>query len=303
MYVQIDAVDRVQPIEMEVHIADEVCGLPVVEYRHVSISEQDELPTILGFSGGGGSGAMLAMLAEKCAADRIRLIGFDMPGHTPEDLLGAATPSRALVSRSNSVVRRVISASVVTRWLPRSSRLQVLSHSAGIVDVARLIPQHGSHITRFVICGAGIPGMTAMSIAFRGAARDGSVQPLRMTSIVNTRQIPSGRLGISYGPETNRVLTNAGLAKYACPEHISVPLTLLRSRVVERQDWRGRDVALIGSAGDAISPPHRTRDAEERLRARGASVRLEILPGELPHAFLTFEAAAQRVAEIVAGWT
>jgi hypothetical protein len=39
--------------------------------------------------------------------------------------------------------------------------------------------------------------------------------------------------------------------------------------------------------------PHRARG---KLRARGATVRTEILSWNLPHAFLAFGAAAQRIA-------
>jgi acetyl esterase/lipase len=59
-------------------------------------------------------------------------------------------------------------------------------------------------------------------------------------------------------------------------------------------------VLLIGSAGDVIAPPDRIRDAENRLRAQGAVVRSEILPMQLHHAFLSFHAAADPVADLIA---
>jgi hypothetical protein len=87
-------VDRPEPISTHASVAGTVAGMPVVEYVHSSVTSWWEVPTVLGFAGGGGSGAMLAMLAEYLAAVNIRFISFDMPGHTPEGLLGTATPPR-----------------------------------------------------------------------------------------------------------------------------------------------------------------------------------------------------------------
>ena len=73
---------------MEALIIDEGAeGLPIVEYRHSSVADEDGLPTLLCFAGGGASAAMFARLAEECACRGIRLVSFDMPGHTPEKLL------------------------------------------------------------------------------------------------------------------------------------------------------------------------------------------------------------------------
>jgi hypothetical protein len=98
----------------------------------------------------------------------VRLVSFDMPGHTPANLLGAATPSRSLLSQANRAARLAVSKTMVGRWLAQSTELQVLSHSAGVVDVARLIPVHGTDIARFVITGAGMPGLAAMLTAGEG---------------------------------------------------------------------------------------------------------------------------------------
>jgi acetyl esterase/lipase len=131
--------------------------------------------------------------------------------------------------------------------------------------------------------------------------RPSSEEPLSrlsVPSIITTRQIPTGDLTLAHGAESDRVISDATLRRYECAEHIGVLWALLRARSVERQDWRGRTVVLIGSRGDVVSPPARLRNAEKRLRARGAMVRTDILPWDLPHAFLAFGTAAQRVAEI-----
>lgn len=88
MEIAVEAVDRLEPISMRASVVATVAGLPVVEYVHSSVTTWQEAPTVVGFAGGGGSGAMLAMLAEYCAALGIRFVSFDMPGHTPEGLLG-----------------------------------------------------------------------------------------------------------------------------------------------------------------------------------------------------------------------
>jgi alpha-beta hydrolase superfamily lysophospholipase len=151
----IDAADRTQPITMEAQIIDEGAeDLPIVEYRHSSVADEDVLPTLLCFAGGGASGAMFARLAEEGAYRGIRLVSFDMPGHTPEKLLGAATPSRKLISRANGAAR-LARKTMISRSLRKSTCLQGLSHSAGVVDIARIIPAHGADIARFVITGAG----------------------------------------------------------------------------------------------------------------------------------------------------
>ncbi|MDT5339237.1 MAG: hypothetical protein QOD90_4742 [Mycobacterium sp.] len=301
MDVAIDAVDRAEPIRMHVARAATVAGLPIVEYLHASAASWQRVPTILAFSGGGGSGAMLAMLAEHLAAHRIRLVSFDMPGHTPRGLLGPDTPPHSLVSRANSVVRQGVSAAMIRRWQARSSRLEVLSHSAGIADVARLIGEHGAEIDRFVICGASIPGIGAMKQAARAAAAADSMPRIGLWNLIRTRQLHAGNANLMYGPPANRTISDSALARYECSEHFGVALSMLRTRLVLQQDWRARSVLLIGSAGDAIAPPDRIMNAERRLRALGAVVRSEILAMQLPHAFLSFQAAAEPVADLIAG--
>jgi hypothetical protein len=300
MDVAIDAVDRSEPILMHATIAGTAASLPIVEYIHARAVPWQLAPTVLGFSGGGISGAMLAMLAEHLAAHRIRLVAFDMPGHTPNGLLGIDTPPRVLISRVTGAVRQAVSQAVIQRWQPRSTRLQVLSHSAGIVDAARLIGEYGGGIDRFVICGAPIPGLRAMAHAAKASAAARSLGGFRVSTLIRTRCLPAGNANMMYGPPADRVISDCALARYECPEHVSVPLTLLRARPVLRQDWRGRRVLLIGSAGDAIAPPRGINQAHWRLRARGAVVRSIILPMDLPHAFLSFQAGAARVAEFIA---
>jgi hypothetical protein len=102
--------------------------------------------------------------------------------------------------------------------------------------------------------------------------RPSSEEPLSrlsVPSIITTRQIPTGDLTLAHGAESDRVISDATLRRYECAEHIGVLWALLRARSVERQDWRGRTVVLIGSRGDVVSPPARLRNAEKRLRARG----------------------------------
>ncbi|CAN5752758.1 hypothetical protein BH09ACT8_BH09ACT8_57110 [soil metagenome] len=301
MDVVVDAVDRPESIPMCAGIVGTAAGLPIVEYLHASAASWDRVPTVLGFSGGGVSGAMLAMLAEHLAAQRIRLVSFDMPGHTPTGLLGRDTPPRALVSRVTGAVRHAVSVAMIRRWQPRSSRLEALSHSAGLVDVARLIREYGTWIDRFVICGAPIPGFSAMVQAARAAAAAQSLPRISLWQLIKTRQLPSGNADLMYGPTAARLISDDTLARYECAEHFSVALTLLRSGPVLGQDWGGRRIVLVGSPGDAIAPPDRIRTAASRLRARGAVVRLEILPTQLPHAFLSFQSAAEWVADLIAG--
>jgi pimeloyl-ACP methyl ester carboxylesterase len=94
-HVGIHAADRIQPIEIHARIISaSVAGLPIVEYQHAALANDAPMPTLPCFSGGGCSGAMFALLAEKCLAQGVRVVAFDMPGHTPKDLLGDATPPR-----------------------------------------------------------------------------------------------------------------------------------------------------------------------------------------------------------------
>lgn len=299
MEVAVDAVDRPDPISMHAAIVGTVAGLPIVEYIHSSAKSWQQAPTVLGFSGGGCSGAMFSILAEHLAAQEIRFVGFDMPGHTPEGLLGAATPPRAMVSRVTGAVRRAVSLAMLRRWRTRSTRLQVLSHSAGIADVARLVGVYGNEIDRFVICAAPVPGVAAMMDAAKAAASVGALGPIRLSSLITTRQLPTAANDLLYGPPSVRTISDATLARYECAEHFGVTLSMLRARLVLRQDWIGRRILLVGSAGDAIVPPHRIKDTQRRLRARGAVVECTILPMDLPHAFLSFQAAAKLVADLV----
>ncbi|WP_353358390.1 hypothetical protein [Mycobacterium sp.] len=93
-----------------------------------------------------------------------RVVAFDMPGHTPKDLLRRYS-ARSLVSRANGRVRRAATDAMVSRWAGKTPHLDVLSHSAGIVDVSRIAPQHVANIGRFLVCGAGMPGPVAMLTA------------------------------------------------------------------------------------------------------------------------------------------
>jgi hypothetical protein len=112
--------------------------------------------------------------------------------------------------------------------------------------------------------------------------------------------LPTASNELLYGPAASRSISDSALARYECAEHFGVALAMLRARPVLHQDWRGRRVLLVGSSGDAIVPPARVHDAERRLRGRGALTRCEILPVALPHAFLTFHAAAEPVATLIA---
>jgi hypothetical protein len=108
--VEFHAADHIDSIDIQARIiSTSVAGLPIVEYQHAALARDDAMPTLLCFAGGGCSGAVFALLAEKCLAQGVRVVAFDMPGHTPKDLLGAATPPRSLVSRANGRVRRAAS--------------------------------------------------------------------------------------------------------------------------------------------------------------------------------------------------
>jgi pimeloyl-ACP methyl ester carboxylesterase len=300
-HVSIHAADRIDPIEIQARIISaSVAGLPIVEYQHAAIAHDAPMPTLLCFSGGGCSGAVFALLAEECLAQGVRVVAFDMPGHTPRYLLGDATPPRSLVARANGRVRQAVADAMVTRWAGKTPRLDVLSHSAGIVDVSRIAPRHVANIRRFLICGAGMPGPAAMLTAVRASTVGKSAEPLRLRSMVRHRLVPTGCITDHYGPESKRLTGDAVLARYHCAEHLSVPLSLLSSRAVTRRDWNHSRVLLVGSAGDPISPPNRLMDAARKLRARGAIVTTEVLDSPSPHMFPCFESPAQRLAEIAA---
>jgi hypothetical protein len=189
---------------------------------------------------------------------------------------------------------------MVSRWAGKTPHLDVLSHSARIVDVSRIAPTHAATIRRFLICGAGMPGPAAMLTAVRASTVGESAEPLRLRTIVRHRLVPIGCISDHYGPESTRLTGDAVLARYHCAEHLSVPLTLLSSRPVARRDWNSVRVLLVGSAGDPISPPNRMMDAARKLRTRGAIVTTEVLDPPSPHMFSCFESPAQRLAEIAA---
>jgi pimeloyl-ACP methyl ester carboxylesterase len=222
------AADRIDSIDIQARIISvSVAGLPIVEYQHAALAHDDPMPTLLCFAGGGCSGAVFALLAEKCLARGVRVVAFDMPGHTPKDLLGAATPPRSYLSRANGRVRRAATDAMVSRWAGKTPHLDVLSHSAGIVDVSRIAPRHAANVRRFLICGAGMPGPAAMLTAVRASTVGKSAEPLRLRSVVRHRLVPTGCISDHYGPESTRLTGDAVLARYHCAEHLSVPLTLL----------------------------------------------------------------------------
>ncbi len=221
-----------------------------------------------------------------------------MPGHTPKDLLGAATPPRSLVSRANGRVRRAVADAMVSHWAGKTPHLEVLSHSAGIVDISRIAHRNAANVRRFLICGAGMPRPAAMLTAVRASTVGKSAEPLRLRSMFRRRLVPTGCISDHYGPEAQRLTGDAVLASYHCAEHLSVPLTLLSSRAVARRAWNSVRVLLVGSAGDPISPPNRLMDTARKLRARGAIVTTEVLDSPSPHMFPCFESPAQRLAEI-----
>jgi pimeloyl-ACP methyl ester carboxylesterase len=292
-HVGVRAADRIDPIEIQARIISaSVSGLPIVEYQHAAMAHDEPMPTLLCFAGGGCSGAVFALLAEKCLAHGVRVVAFDMPGHTPKHLLGDATPPRSLLFRANGRVRRAVTDAMVSRWAGKTPHLDVLSHSAGIVDVSRIAPRHAATIRRFLICGAGMPGPAAMLTAVRASTVGKSAEPLRLRTIVRHRLVPIGCISDHYGPESTRLTGDAVLARYHCAEHLSVPLTLLSSRAVARRDWNSVRVLLVGSAGDPISPPNRMMDAARNLRARGAIVTTEVLDSPSPHMFPCFESPA-----------
>jgi len=147
------------------------------------------------------------LAGRKCLAQGVRVVAFDMPGHTPKDLLGDATPPRSLVARANGRIRRAVTDAMVSRWAGKTPRLDVLSHSAGIVDVSRIAPRHAANIGRFLICGAGMPGPAAMLTAARASTVGKSAEPLRLRSIVRHRLVPTGCISDHYGPVVSAITT------------------------------------------------------------------------------------------------
>jgi pimeloyl-ACP methyl ester carboxylesterase len=274
--------------------------MPIVEYQHVDAGEDASLPVLLCFAGGGCSGTVFALLAETCLARGIRVVAFDMPGHTPAGLLGAATPPRSLISATGTAVRRAVAEAMVARWRERGTGLAVLAHSAGAVDVARIGAPWREAIARFVLCGAGTPGLRALLIAQRASGSGRPADQPTLREMFLGRLIPAGALTAHYGPASARCSGDAVLAPYHCAENVSVAASLLRASAVTRHDWRGRRVRLVGSAGDAICPPQRIHHAGRQLAAAGARVSTEIVDGPFPHMFIAFASPADRIAELAA---
>jgi hypothetical protein len=165
-HVGIHAADRIQAIEIHARIISaSVAGLPIVEHQHAALADDAPMPTLLCFSGGGCSGAMFALLAEKCLAQGVQGGCVRYAGPYAERPSRRRYSARSLVSRANGRVRRAATDAMVSRWAGKTPHLDVLSHSAGIVDVSRIAPQHVANIGRFLVCGAGMPGPVAMLTA------------------------------------------------------------------------------------------------------------------------------------------
>jgi NAD(P)-dependent dehydrogenase (short-subunit alcohol dehydrogenase family) len=297
--VSVHAADRGAQVTLAAEILQGPNGLPIVEYRADAPVEGDPPRTVLCFAGGGSSGTLFGLLAQTCAPRGVRIVAFDMPGHTANGLLDVRTPPREHLGRCNAKVRRSVAAAMVARWADQPGRLDLLSHSAGIIDVAKVDPGWNKRIERFVIIGAGIPGLGALRAAHNAAARVDAVSPQSLWSILRSRQIRTGEPEVHFGQLVDRGTPDALLVRHQGPEHIGAVLPLLTSWAVMRAPWHDRQVVLIGSAGDAVSPPDLVCAAEPRLAGRGARVRTHIIAEPLPHMFMCFSAGAAAITEIL----
>jgi len=302
--VAIPSPDRDETTLLDWRIIDLPLGgtvVPIVEYSVAGRSIEPGSPTVLFLAGGGSSGAQAAKLARLCAERSVKLVLFDLPGHTPPGLLGEATPDRSLVRFAGPVSRRRVVDFMVQRWIEHSpsGRIAVASHSAGFIDASRIDPGLAQAIPRQIVLGSGLPGMAAMRSAYRAAQDAGASSKLDLIGILRTRAMPTGLPAIHFGPAAARRLSDEAIESLQGTEHILAVLNLLRAGSFGARIWRGVRVELVCSAGDRIAPEPLMRRAAERLEALGAEIRFHRVEGDLPHMFFMFDAGATAAAEVI----
>jgi alpha-beta hydrolase superfamily lysophospholipase len=301
--VHVFAADSADPIPLAVSVRRIVCGartFDVPVYQAAPRTRCDAAPAVLCLAGGGSSGVLFARLLERAAARGVHALAFDFPGHTPERLLGPATPDRALLRLATPRVRARIVAALLRELAAESPRVQLAAHSAGVLDAAAVSGDLRSRVARFALLGTGLPGLRVMLCAQRAAAVRGLASDVGLREILRTRAVPTGHAEFHFGPRAARAVGDEVLARYQGPEHVAVVMKLFARRSLAPRRWTGARVDLIASAGDLVAPPAAMRDAAHWFTERGARAELHVIEAPLPHMFMMFAAGADRVADLLA---
>jgi alpha-beta hydrolase superfamily lysophospholipase len=245
--------------------------------------------------------AVFARLIERAAARGLRAVAFDHPGHTPADLLGPHTPAPSLLALRDAARARARSSRRCSPTLVAGSpRVQLVAHSAGALDAA-------------AVSGAAAPRRRALRAARhrraelrRDAARAARRREARhgdgadWRAIARTRALPTGHAAFHFGPRAARAVGDEVLAAYQGPEHVAVVAKLFAQRSLAPRRWAGTRVDLVASAGDLVAPPAVMEELRRWLAARGADAALHVIAAPLPHMFMMFGEAAERVVDVLA---
>jgi pimeloyl-ACP methyl ester carboxylesterase len=257
-------------------------------------------PVALCLAGGGSSGAVFARLIERAAARGLRAVAFDHPGHTPADLLGPHTPAPSLLRYATPRVRARVVAALLADLVAGSPRVQLVAHSAGALDAAAVSGPLRRAVARFALLGTGVPSFAAMLRAQRAAAKRGMATAPDWRAIARTRALPTGHAAFHFGPRAARAVGDEVLAAYQGPEHVAVVAKLFAQRSLAPRRWAGARVDLVASAGDLVAPPAVMEELRRWLAARGADAALHVIAAPLPHMFMMFGEAAERVVDVLA---
>jgi len=303
--IAVHAGDEREPIPLTASLREVEAGghrFAVPVYTADRDARYGTAPPVLCFAGGGSSGVVFAKLIRRAAERGVKVVAFDVPGHTPAGLLGARTPPASDLRFASPRVRRRIAARLFDdpTVLAPGERVQVLGHSAGVLDVADLDPARRRRVARFALLGTGVPSFASMRGALRAAQAQGLASDGDWRSILRTRALPTGHPDFHFGAREHRAAGDELLARYQGDEHWAVVARLFLPGQLSARHWSGARVELVASAGDPIAPPRVMQRLADWLVARGADARLHVLDQPLPHMFMMFEEGAERVAELLA---
>ena len=298
------SVDRVTPVELLARRLDVRMGrrsLPIIEYICPRLIGSVPTKTILFLAGGGSSGLVMARVAELCAERGVQVVMFDLPGHTPEGLLGAQTPAASLVRHVSPKTRRCLIDFMLKRWLLRSGErpLDIAGHSAGFLDAGRLDIKLAEKVSRYYGLGASIPSLQTMKEIQKRSQEQGLASQIDWKTLWRYHALPTGQMPLHFGSKERFAVPAETLASYQTLEHIGVVLHLLRKRSFGLPKWRGRRVDIVISEGDQVVTPAYGEDSVRRFQAQGVQAQLHLVSGDLPHMFMMFEAAALQVSDIL----
>jgi hypothetical protein len=177
--------------------------------------------------------------------------------------------------------------------------VDIAAHSAGFMDAGRLDFKLAEQVSRYYALGTALPSLQTMKEIHQRSVKQGVASEFNWKILWRHHALHTGQMPLHFGPAERFKVPAETLASYQALEHFGVVLQLLRSRAFRLPNWRGRRVDIVISEGDQVVTPAYGENSFRHLKVQGVQVQLHLVPGDLPHMFMMFEAGARQVTDIL----